>query len=310
VRALRPDTVPRIAGDSVSGVEPTRTLQRPGIGRLVVVALVAAGAVTGAVALSASGAGSPGSSGTTGATTGAGTEQDGPPPDPSLRFGTSADGMPYAFWAMDHRGDPLRWDACLPIRFVLNPQGAPEEADQDVRVALRILATAADLELILDGPTDEEPSAARPLVEADASGWRWLPVLIAWAEPGQGGLPLTLADRGLALPVAVRDGDREAYVTGQVILNASRRDLTPGFEDRRDAIGATLVHELAHLLGLDHVDDTTQLLSIDPGTGPVVLGSGDRAGLERLGRAAGCNPAPPAESGRGLTHGSASLSGG
>jgi hypothetical protein len=271
---------------------------------------VAAGALTGAVALSASGTGSPASSAAGGATSGAGTERDGPPPDPSLRFGTSEDGAPYAFWAVDHRGDPLRWDACLPIRFVLDPQGAPEEAERDVRAALRILAAAADLELILDGLTDEEPSLSRPLVEAGENGWRWLPVLIAWAESGQGGLPLTLSDRGIALPVAVRDGDREAYVTGQVILNASRRDLVPGFEDRRDAIGATLVHELAHLLGLDHVDDPTQLLSVDPGSGPVVLGSGDRAGLARLGRAAGCNPAPSAESGRGLTHGSASLSGG
>ena len=92
-------------------------------------------------------------------------------------------------------------------------------------------------------------------------------------------------------------------MTGQVVLNAARTDLIDGFADRRDAIGATLLHELGHLLGLAHVEDVSQLMSTDPGSGPVVLCAGDLAGLRAIGAQSGCNPAPPAEAGRGLSPG-------
>lgn len=206
----------------------------------------------------------------------------------------------HALWGRDHRGAPLRWDACAPVHLVLNLDGAPSEAERDVRAALALLAEASGLELRLDGPTEERPDIARPLVTLDGGRWRWNPVLVAWAGPGEGGLPLTAQDRGVALPVAVRDGDREAFVTGQVVLNARRTDLVPGFGDRRDAVGATLLHELAHLLGLAHVDDPDELLWDRPGTGPVVLGPGDLAGLQAVGAGAGCNPAPAPSVGRGL----------
>lgn len=206
----------------------------------------------------------------------------------------------FALWGEDHRGAPLRWDACAPIPFLLSSVGTPEHAERDLRTALTILAGASGLDLRLVGTTDERPHLARPLVERDGTGWRWRPVLVAWASPGETDVPLTGADRGVALPVSVRDGDREAFVTGQVVINAQRTDLVAGFGDRRDAVGSTLLHEIGHILGLAHVEDRSQLMSEDPGVGPVELGEGDRAGLRVVGAAAGCNPAPSAEAGRGL----------
>lgn len=206
----------------------------------------------------------------------------------------------HALWGRDHRGQPLRWDACTPVHLVLNLDGAPSDAERDVRAALALLAEASGLELRLDGLTEERPDIERPLVVMDGGRWRWNPVLVAWAGAGEGDLPLTAQDRGVALPVAVRDGDREAFVTGQVVLNARRTDLVPGFGDRRDAVGATLLHELTHLLGLDHVDDPDELMWDRPGTGPVVLGPGDLDGLQAVGAGAGCNPAPAPSVGRGL----------
>jgi hypothetical protein len=206
----------------------------------------------------------------------------------------------YAVWGLDHRGAPLRWDACAPVRLVLSEEQTPEHALRDLTDAISVLRDATGLDLQLVGTTAERPRIDRPLVIDDGEGWRWRPALIAWARPGEGGIPLTSIDRGVALPVAVRAGDSEAYVTGQVVLNAARTDLVDGFADRQDAIGATLIHELAHLLGLAHVEDPAQLLSSDPGSGPVALGDGDRAGLRAIGAEAGCNPAPPPEAGRGL----------
>jgi hypothetical protein len=209
-------------------------------------------------------------------------------------------GQGFAFWGTAQDGGPLRWDACAPVRFLLSTPEAPEHAERDLRTALEMLADASGLDLVLLGTTEERPSADRALVERDGDGWRWRPVLVAWAAPGATDLPLTPVDRGVALPVAVRDGGREGYVTGQVVINSARDDLVPGFSDRRDAIGATLVHEVGHILGLDHVDDVTQLMSADPGSGPVRFGEGDLRGLRALGADAGCRPAPPATSGRGL----------
>ena len=207
----------------------------------------------------------------------------------------------YMPWGTDRDGGPLRWDACAPVRFRLSTAEAPSAAEEDLRRALALLAAASGLDLVLEGTTEERPDAQRPLVERSGDGWRWRPVLIAWARPGETELPLTVLDRGVAVPVAVRDGEREALVTGQVVINAARSDLVSGFGDRADAVGATLLHEIGHILGLDHVPDRTQIMSEDPGSGPVELGAGDLAGLRAIGAAAGCNPAPAPEAGRGLS---------
>lgn len=265
---------------------------RPGLGPLVTVGLLIAGTLVAVLAWS---------------TLGSSAEDVSPAAD--LATDTTSDparspvpdaAHPFAVWGLDRLGAPLRWDPCVPIRFALSPEDAPDHAARDLTTALAMLQVATGLDLRLIDMTDERPRVDRTLIEHDGTGWRWRPVLVAWAQPGEGGIPLTALDRGVALPVSVRDGEREGYVTGQVVLNAARADLVAGFSDRRDAIGATLLHELAHLLGLAHVEDGSQLMSIDPGSGPVELGAGDRAGLRAIGAGAGCSPAPPPETGRGL----------
>lgn len=224
---------------------------------------------------------------------------DDPTPDPSSDGPRALE--EYAFWGHDRHGAPLRWDACTPIEFVLSARNAPEHAHADLMTALDRTAAASGLELRFAGWTDERPSADRPLVERTTDGWRWKPVLVAWALPQETDLPLARSDRGVAVPVAVRDGDREAFVTGQIVINAARTDLVAGFADRSDSVGATLLHEIGHVLGLAHVRDRRQIMSGEPGFGPVEFGAGDLAGLNAIGSTAGCNPAPSPSAGRGLT---------
>ncbi len=47
-------------------------------------------------------------------------------------------------------------------------------------------------------------------------------------------------------------------------------------------VEAIVVHELAHVVGLDHVAEPMELMFAD-NTGQVELGAGDREGLARLG---------------------------
>lgn len=261
---------------------------RPSLPRLGGLGLVVAGILTAALAAGFTAAR------VTDATAGDGAGA-GPGPGPTVGdAGRDPDdpGGGYAFWGRTDVGDPLRWDPCGVVPFVLGRDGAPPEAEADLVQALGVLAAATGMDLRLVGVTDERPDADRPLAVRVDGRWRWAPVLVAWDGPGAGGIPLGPHDRGIAVPVAVRHGDREAFVTGQVVLNARRTDLRPGFGDRSDAWGATLLHELAHVLGLAHVDDRAQLMAAAPGRGPVTLGAGDRAGLARIGRDAGCVDAP------------------
>jgi predicted Zn-dependent protease len=56
-----------------------------------------------------------------------------------------------------------------------------------------------------------------------------------------------------------------------------------------------LMHELGHVIGLDHVSDQSQIMYQTVTTKQSVFGAGDLAGLQLLGRPAGCLavPAPP-----------------
>lgn len=215
-------------------------------------------------------------------------------PAPTPTSGTSAvlaqrDG--YALWGTQPDGSPVRWNGCEPIRWVLNPEGAPDRAREALSLAMARITAASGLEFAFDGMTDERPRSDRPLVEETAEGQRWAPVLIGWVPGDSIDLPLSDLERGVAVPVAVSEHDRQVFVTGQVVLNADKA-LLPMFEDRHASWGAVLLHELGHLVGLDHVDDPVQLMAPTPGFGEVVLGEGDRAGLRAVGAETGCLEVP------------------
>jgi hypothetical protein len=214
------------------------------------------------------------------------------PPDGAAHVGASSDG--YRVWERRADGQPVRWDPCSPIDLVLAPDGVPPGARQDLEGAIDRLGDATGLELRLLGTTDERPSGARLPYQPERYGERWAPVLIAWGSPHEDGVPLRDIDRGVGIPVALSGPDtgEMVYVSGQVVLNAERDDLVPGFADRATSWGATLVHELAHVLGLDHVDDPAALLYTFPGEGPVTFSPGDLAGLRAVGAAGGCLEVP------------------
>jgi hypothetical protein len=204
----------------------------------------------------------------------------------SSTLGTSSDG--YAVWARNEDGTPVRWDPCRTLEIVVNDDGAPGGWREDLTRAVAEVADHSGIDIEVVGSTDERPTPRRDAYQPERYGDRWAPVLVAWADPGASDLPLLPTDRGIAIPVAVGvDGDR-TYVTGQVVLNRQRDDLQVGFGDRSSSWGATLLHELGHLLGLAHVDDPDEMMARYPGDGPVRFGPGDLEGLRAVGRDLGC----------------------
>lgn len=195
----------------------------------------------------------------------------------------------YAFLA--HDGDrPMRYDPCTPIHYVVNPAQAPSTGLADLQEAVRRISAVTGLTFVYDGLTDEVPMAHRGMAANPRYPHGWPPVLVGWVERSQTDLfKGTEVGEGGSTWYGVPGS--EVYVTGVVAVDTARDDtLVAGFGG--SSTGALLMHELAHVVGLDHVDDPTQIMYPTVTTKPAEFGAGDLTGLGLLGRSSGCLPEP------------------
>lgn len=184
--------------------------------------------------------------------------------------------------------EPVAYDPCRPIHVVHNLKDAPPEADTLLAEALDDVSRATGLQFQLDGETDEAPDLARDAFQPDRYGDRWAPVLIGWSDAAEvSELAGDAVGVGGSAWLEV-DDTAGLYVTGAVVLDAP--DLREVDEQRGGrAVGAVIRHELAHVVGLDHVDDAAQLMHPIAQPDVDTFGAGDLAGLARLGAGA-CFP--------------------
>ena len=85
----------------------------------------------------------------------------------------------------------------------------------------------------------------------------------------------------------------KAYVTGEVVLDTDLTGVAPGFGPGATR-GNLLLHEMGHLVGLDHVTDPNQIMYPSlSGQAPNGYGAGDRNGLAHVGSGGGCLKAVP-----------------
>ena len=179
--------------------------------------------------------------------------------------------------AIDQPGDsavPVAWDPCRPIHYVVNPAGAPPDGAPLIQAAIARVQKATGLHFVDDGPTTEKTSKDRkPYQPARYDSARWAPVLIGWSdETATPSLAGYIA--GVGMPQAVyASRDRLVYVTGQVTLD--RQQLSPARAADRAVVRAIILHELGHLVGLDHTSDRRQIMyskrsSTSATTGPAI----------------------------------------
>jgi hypothetical protein len=165
----------------------------------------------------------------------------------------------------------------------LAPHGYIELVDSVLAEVSEVSGLVFEVE---DYDVDEHADVERPAYDPDRYGDRWSPVLIAWSTPrdfpplegdiiGWGGSDYA-QDKG-------EPGfQRHWYVSGTVTLDASELGDDDLIEQR-----LTLLHEMGHVLGLDHVDDRNQQMypySVANG-----LGDGDLRGFAVVGAGA-CAP--------------------
>lgn len=211
---------------------------------------------------------------------------------PPRRTGTGG----YLLLGGDAR-HPVAYDPCRPIHYVVRHAGEPAEATAGLREAVAAVSAATGLRFVADGDTLEPPSDDREPYQPQRYGKRWAPVLIAFTDPSRtaelkgdvigaaGSVRVEAGSEGTRLSAAV-------YVTGQVRLDLPQllgdaREQRPG-RDLRSLTRLVAQHELAHLVGLNHVEDEQQLMfaELRKQTG---FAAGDLRGLAVLGRGA-CVP--------------------
>jgi hypothetical protein len=173
-------------------------------------------------------------------------------------------------------GDPVAWNPCEVIHYVVNPADAPDGWQGLVADGVAEVSSAAGVVFQYDGTTDDRSFADR----LDALG-RPLPVLIGWSDEDE--VPKLEGDvAGLAGPVTQTRRGFRRYVSGMVVLDREAFDELTGQRNAPAHQQAILMHELGHLLGLDHVNDVGELM-FEANLGRTTLGEGDRRGLALLG---------------------------
>ncbi|MGO4857659.1 matrixin family metalloprotease [Arthrobacter sp. 2MCAF14] len=199
----------------------------------------------------------------------------------------------YAFLQKREDGSPVTYDPCRAIHYVTRPDNSLAVGPELIQEAIAAISHATGLTFVNDGDTTEAPSVDHRSYQKDRYGDRWAPVLIAWethaeqpkfTNPAQGETVT-----GLGGSEAVNFGNTGfTYVSGQVELNGpalQRMSAELGTEQVR----AVIEHELGHVVGLDHVNDPSQIMNPSEIPGVVTFGAGDLTGLSLLGQGK-CQP--------------------
>lgn len=194
-------------------------------------------------------------------------------------------GGAHAFAMVQDNGvTPIAYDPCRPVRYVVRPDGAPPGGEEMVRAAVAGISRATGLRFVDDGATDEALTEDREPYQPDRYGDRWAPVLVAWQTDTENpALAGDVVGRAGSVAVEYRDGPR-VYVSGLVALDAEQFPDILAEPGGQEIARAIVLHEFAHVVGLDHVADETQLMNPETVPGVTDFAAGDRAGLARLGR--------------------------
>jgi hypothetical protein len=209
-------------------------------------------------------------------------------------FRTSGgDPADYRFIARGANGEPVRWNPCGPIRYVVNDAEAPAGSIGTVHEAVARVSAATGIEFLASGVTDDVPMRGRDPIEFAGARARWAPVLIAWVDPDETDIEFESGDdTAVAVAAPFAPPGEDVFVTGLIAVN-TEVGAGPGFATP-NAAGPTLLHELGHLVGLGHVRAPGEIMQ-SSGGGMTDFGLGDLEGLRRLGREAGCLQTPSAD---------------
>jgi Matrixin len=189
-------------------------------------------------------------------------------------------------------GAPVRWNPCETISYAVNTDGATSSIKPDLDEALARVTRATRIEFVSVGRTEE--TFLRAYQRMRYRGViRKAELIIIWVDHGDyqeilRGLHDPRPSIAFAKTMAGLYADQDQYFGGIIVMDAeatSQRGFGHSY-----AHGSVLLHELGHIMGLDHVKDPDQLMysGRHPNYGLRDFGNGDLEGLRRIGMDAGC----------------------
>jgi hypothetical protein len=198
-----------------------------------------------------------------------------------------------AFRFLEQVGDaPVRWNPCDPVTYAVNAAGATSPVRHDLKEALRRVTRATGIEFRSVGTTSETFIHAYQRMRYEGVV-RKAELILIWVDhDGYTKILRLLRDPrpsiAFAKTMAGLFANQDQYFGGIIVMDADAT-ATPGF-GYRYAHGSVLLHELGHIMGLDHVRDPDQLMysGRHPNFSVSVFGAGDLEGLRQLGEDAGC----------------------
>jgi hypothetical protein len=186
----------------------------------------------------------------------------------------------FLFFKGHNVRDVIRWNPCQAIHYRINSSEAPKNGLADAQEAIRRVAQASGLSFAYDGTTHAIPQG---------HGHQAAPLVIAWAKPNQTDLPVDKTEDGAGGGRVVL-GSKPRVIQGWAVLLAHEKEVRPGF-GRGHTVGALLLHEIGHAVGLDHSNGASQIMYpvSQAGRAAAIYGAGDYKGLQILGsRSHGC----------------------
>ena len=185
-------------------------------------------------------------------------------------------------------GQPVRWNPCSAIHWRSNTARGPAGGLDVLKGSVARIAALTGTSWVYDGASATNPTSGYlPTTPQNSNR----PVLLGWTDGASSdllaGKPAQVLGMTRTVWFGTNDGQgHQLAATRGAVIALDRTNRLP--LRGPTSWSATSLHELGHVMGLDHPYDPRELMAATLPAAVSDMQMGDRTGLTRVGRAAGC----------------------